>query len=124
MANKRKTYYPLKSFDDALTALVELFRKNNWGLVDLARLATDAVEQRKERAFHVAAQAEFAKVHEAFGRAQHERFKRFAAALNAARGAFRNNPEVLAQLDVFKRVRRGSSNGVSKVTTESVSTGR
>ena len=43
------------------------------------------------------------KRHAQFGSAQEARYPRFAAALNAARGAFRNDKAVSAQLAKFKR---------------------
>ena len=42
--------------------------------------------------------------HATFGSAQEARYQRFSAALNAARGAFRNDKVVTAQLAKFKRL--------------------
>ncbi len=99
----KKTYYPQKTFDDALVGLVELFTKNNWALVDLNELAKAAQEQRAERIKHDTLQAQYLSEHESFGVAQEQRHQRFAAALNAARGAFRNDKAVMAALAPFKR---------------------
>ncbi|MFT3773402.1 MAG: hypothetical protein QM820_49110 [Minicystis sp.] len=99
------TYYPPKTFDDDLASLVDLYATEGWTFsnVDLAQLKTDTQEQRTERLAHDAIEAQYEKVHSKFGQAQEARHKRFAAALNAARGAFRNDKTVLAQLDRFKR---------------------
>ena len=99
----KKTYYPQKTFDDALVGLVELYSKNNWALVDVNQLAKDAQEQRAQRAKHDSLQAQYLSEHESFGVAQDQRYQRFAAALNAARGAFRNDKAAMAALAPFKR---------------------
>ncbi len=99
----KKTYYPQKTFDDALVGLVELYTKNGWALVDVTQLAKDAQDQRAERTKHDTLQAQYLTEHEAFGVAQDERYQRFGAALNAARGAFRNDKAVMAALAPFKR---------------------
>ncbi len=100
-----KTYYPQKTFDDDLSGLVDLYTKSGWSFsnVDLNALTTDSANQRAERLAHDALQAEYEKAHADFGEAQEQRHQRFAAALNAARGAFRNDKGVMAQLDKFKR---------------------
>ncbi len=111
----KKTYYPQKTFDDALVGLVELYTKNNWALVDVTQLAKDAEEQRAQRSKCDALQAQYLSEHEAFGVAQEQRHQRFAAALNAARGAFRNDKAAMAALAPFKRVAiRKSASGEPK----------
>ena len=54
----KKTYYPQKTFDDALVGLAELFTRNNWALVNLEQLAKDAQEQRAQRTKHDSLQAQ------------------------------------------------------------------
>jgi hypothetical protein len=108
-AAKKKTYYPAKTFDDALVALSQLMVKNSWALVDLSQLEKDAQEQREQRAKYDALRTQFLSEHEAFGVAQSQRYKRFAAALNAARGAFRDDKAAIAALLPFKRVIRRKS---------------
>ena len=108
----KKTYYPRKTFDDHLDAFAKLCKEKGWSFsgVDMEQLFKDAEEQRKERAEHDALELKFRSVHERFGVHQNERYMRFAAALNAARGAFRNDKETMAELNKFKRsVRRRSS---------------
>lgn len=46
-------------------------------------------------------------VHEKFGQAQEERYKRFSAALNTARGALRNDKAVMKEFNKFNRSMRG-----------------
>jgi cyclopropane fatty-acyl-phospholipid synthase-like methyltransferase len=100
-----KTYYPQKTFDDDLTGLVDLYAKSGWSFsnIDLNELTKDADDQRTERLAHDALQVQYEKTHADFGEAQERRHQRFSAALNAARGAFRNDKGVTAQLDKFKR---------------------
>jgi hypothetical protein len=116
-ANAR-TYYPPKTFDDDLAALVALYKTSKWSFsnVDLAQLQQDATAQRTQRASFDAAQAAFDAQHVQFGSDQEARYQRFAAALNAARGAFRNDKTVTAQLANFKRsaVRKGKKAATAK----------
>ncbi|MCC6521559.1 MAG: hypothetical protein IT373_02760 [Polyangiaceae bacterium] len=101
----KKTYYPPKTFDDDLANLAALFQQKGWAFsgVDTAQLGTDAAGQRTERSAHDALEIQWNKLHEAFGIAQAQRYERFAAALNAARGAFRNDKSAQAELAKFKR---------------------
>ena len=59
--------------------------------IALDQIAPDSVDQWVERGEYVAAEARFNDLLEHFGLAQEARYPRFAAALNAARGAFRGN---------------------------------
>jgi hypothetical protein len=105
-----KTYYPAKTFDDDLVALVDLFAKNKWSFsgVDLSQLKSDTGDQRAERKEHDAAEIAWNETHHTFGVAQAARAARFSSALNAARGAFKNDARVRKQLERFKRsVKRG-----------------
>lgn len=101
----KRTYYPSKSFDDDLDALAQLAKSENWFFsgIDVAKLLQDAIDQRAERVQHDTLQAQFNKLHETFGLAQEGRYLRFSAALNAARGAFRNDKAAMAQLERFRR---------------------
>jgi hypothetical protein len=110
MTNKR-TYFPQKTFDDDLDAFAQLCQAQGWTFsgVDTKQLLEDAAAQRTERADHDAAELAFNHTHETFGLAQAARYDRFAAALHAARGAFRSDRAVLAQLDRFRRSTRGTS---------------
>jgi len=103
--NLRRTYHPSKTFDDDLDAFAQLAKAENWSFsgVNAAAIEQDSIDQRNERAAHDAAEGEFDKLHETFGLAQQARHERFSAALNAARGAFRNDKAVIAQLDRFRR---------------------
>jgi hypothetical protein len=110
MAN-RKAYFPQKTFDDDLDAFAQLGSAAGWVFtgVDFAQLKQDAVDQRGERAKFDATELEYNRTREAFSVTQEARYVRFAAALNAARGAFRSNKVVLAQLDRFRRSSKRSS---------------
>jgi len=101
----KKTYYPPKTFDDVLDALVRLFQAKGWEFtgVDVDQLAADVEEQRAERAAHETLQGQFVALHETFGVNQEARYQRFLAALGAARAVFRNDKAVSAELDRFKR---------------------
>jgi hypothetical protein len=100
-----RTYYPPKTFDDDLVALVDLFTTGHWSFtnVDLSVLAQDSKDQRTQRQAYDALVTQYNATHAQFGSDQEARYQRFAAALNAARGAFRNNKTVSAQLEKFKR---------------------
>lgn len=104
----KRTYYPSKTFDDDLEAFAELARSEGWHFsgIDLEQIARDAVAQRAERGQYAAAEARFNDLHEQFGLAQEARYQRFAAALNAARGAFRENETIMMQLEAFRRLTR------------------
>ena len=104
----KRTYYPSKTFDDDLEAFVKLAKSEGWHFsgIDLEQIARDAVEQRLERGEFVAAETRFNDLHEQFGMAQEARYQRFAAALNAARAAFRGNDTIMTQLDGSRRLSR------------------
>ena len=105
---KKKSYYPPKTFDDDLEALVLLFEQKGWIFsgVDVAQLKEDAKAQREERVVHDTLEGQYQAEHERFGQAQDARYQRFSAALNAARGAFRTDKVVMAEIDRFKRSSR------------------
>jgi hypothetical protein len=114
----RKTYYPAKTFDDDLERLANLFREKNWSFsnIDNAQLLKDALEQRNERLAHDRLESQYFAAHETLGLNQEARHERFSAALNAARGAFRNDKSAIAELDAVKRsVRKAAA---KKATTE------
>lgn len=99
---------PRKTFDDDLEAFVELAKREGWHFsgIDLEQIAQDSLEQRVERGEYVSAEARFNDLHEHFGLAQEARYQRFAAELNAARGAFRGNETMMMQLEPFRRLAR------------------
>jgi hypothetical protein len=111
----KRTFYPPKSFDDDLEAFVRLARTEGWYFsgVDLEQLAQDVVEQSTERSEHDAAEARFRALHEAFGQAQNARYRRFTAALNAARAAFQCDPAIASKLDRFRRDQHRSLRGLT-----------
>lgn len=111
MAVNARTYYPPKSFDDDYEALSELFKSKMWAFsnVDAKVMDKDVVDQRAERKKHDALESEFNGVHESFGLAQEARYARFGVALSAARGAFRKDKAVMAELERFKRSTKRSS---------------
>jgi len=103
----KKTFYPSKTFDAALAALVCLFIAKGWEFPGgaLEQAAVDVDEQRAERAEHDALRSKYLALHETFGLRQEARYQRFLALLNAARGMFRGDKAVMAELDRFKRPR-------------------
>ena len=98
-------YYPPRTFDDDLVALVALYTKRKWAFsnVDLKQLAVDSKDQRDERTKFDEVEGEYLKLRHDFGEAQAERHARFSSALNAARGAFKNDKSVMTELGKFKR---------------------
>ena len=117
IASKRRTYFPSKSFDDDLVALVDLFMKSRWVFsgVDLAQLREDAHLQRAERLAHDAAEAAWLKARKEFGVQTEARHQRYSAALATVRGAYRHDPGVTAQLAKFRRPRTRRSSKVVNV---------
>ncbi|MCK9462405.1 MAG: hypothetical protein M0R80_22500 [Proteobacteria bacterium] len=107
MMKVRRTYYPTKVFDDMLFALVQLLLAKGWSFpgASTEQLVADVEAQRAERAEHDALMSRFLALHETFGMNQEARYGRFVAVLNAARGAFRTDKAVMAELDRFKRPR-------------------
>lgn len=106
--NKR-TFYPPRTFEQDLQTFVQLASEQGWHFsgVDLDQLARDAVEQARERAAFDEAEAQFLATRERFALGQDSRYRRFAAALNAARAAFLGNEPVAQQLERFKRPNPG-----------------
>ena len=105
--HKGRTYFPSKSFDDDLVALVDLYEKGRWVFsgVDLDQLRTDARLQREERLAHDAAEAAWLKLKREFEVSTESRYQRYSAALDAPRGAFKHDKGVTAQLEKFRRAR-------------------
>jgi hypothetical protein len=103
----KRSFYPSKVFDDMLFALVQLLLAKGWSFPGSSteQLAADAEAQRAERAEHDAEMGKFLALHETFGLNQEARYHRFVAVLEAARGAFRSDKAVMAELERFKRPR-------------------
>lgn len=101
----KKTYYPSKTFDDDFAAFVQMCVTNKWEFpgVSLKALQAAIKTQRLERSSHDALELSYLQEHEQFGVAQAQRHALFGAALHAARGLFRNDKVVLAQLSRFTR---------------------
>ena len=89
-------------------ALATLFteQKGSFPTVDVKALATDATEQRAEKAALTNAEADVDNMRKTLAEKQIKRYARFTSALKAARGAFRGDPATLALLEPFKRVSR------------------
>ena len=102
----KKTYYPSKTFDDDFDAFVQMCVTNQWEFpgISLKSLQAAIKAQRTERSSHDALELSYFQDHENFGVAQAQRHALFSAALHAARGLFRNDIAVLAQLARFKRM--------------------
>ena len=107
LRNKGRTYFPSRTFDDDLAALVDLYDTNEWAFsgVDQDQLREDARLQREERLAHDAAEAMWRKINSEFGMNTEARYQRYSAALEAPRGAFKHDRSVIAQLDTFRRPR-------------------
>lgn len=105
----RKIYYPQRNFDDTFAAFVDMCTLHKWEFPGIQLKALqDAVKlQRSERAAYEALTLQYRKVRYAFAQSQAERHALFCAALHAARGSFRNNHPVRAQLDRFRAVAQG-----------------
>lgn len=101
----KKTYYPSKTFDDDFGAFVQMCVTNKWEFpgISLKTLQAAIKTQRTERASHDALELQYLQEHEKFGLAQAQRHALFGAALHAARGLFRNDKAVVAQLSRFTR---------------------
>ena len=99
----KKTYFPQRNFDDTFSAFVDMCAQNKWEFpgIPLKRLQESVRAQRLERSTHDALQLQYRKLHESFGVAQAQRYALFASALHAARGLFRDNKPVMAQLTRF-----------------------
>jgi hypothetical protein len=112
----RKTYFPAKTFDDDLDALVNLATDSGWTFsgTDQEQLQKDVVEQRADRASFDTTELEYNRVREQFGLAQEARYRRFTDLLNAARGAYRRDKAVMAQLTRFRRSARPSGGKASE----------
>lgn len=109
MTTKRKAYFPQRTFDDALTALAELYVKEGWAYVSPEALTRAAVAQRKEREAFDALTVTYLQQKEAFARAQHKRHADYQAALAAARGVHRNDPAITKMLEPFRRQTKRSA---------------
>lgn len=101
----KKVFFPPKTFDDDLAAFVDLYKSKGWSFsgVDTEKLLTDPQDQRTQRAEHDDLELKYTNKRETFIREQEERYSRFTAALNAARGAFRKDPVIAKELARFKR---------------------
>ena len=101
----KKVFFPPKTFDDDLAAFVQLFKTKAWSFsgVETDVLLADGEQQRVQRAEHDEMELKYVNLREKFIREQEERYHRFAAALNAARGAFRKDPVISKELARFKR---------------------
>lgn len=106
----KKVFFPPKTFDDDLAAFVQLYKDKGWDFsgVETEALLADADLQRTQRAEHDGVELKYVSLHETFIRDQEARYHRFAAALNAARGAFRKDPVISKELARFKRSIRRS----------------
>lgn len=106
----KKVFFPPKTFDDDLAAFADLFKAKGWSFsgVETATLLADAPAQREQRTQHDLLELEYTRVRETSIRDQEARYSRFAAALNAARGAFRKDPIIMKELTRFKRSIRRS----------------
>ncbi|MBI2571824.1 MAG: hypothetical protein HYV63_32850 [Candidatus Schekmanbacteria bacterium] len=120
-AASKRTFYPPKTFDDDLAGLVDLFKQRGWTFsgTDVATLEQDAATQREQRAAHDSLERQYLALHQQFGLEQEARYSRFNAALNAARGAFRKDKAVMAELGQFKRsVRRARKPAAAETAAE------
>jgi hypothetical protein len=100
-----KIYSPPRTFGIDYDRLVKFAREKSFvfSSVDLARCEQDVVDLHAERAAHDAAEATYRELHTKFALAQRDRYIRFSQLLEAARGAFRSDPAMLAVLKSFTR---------------------
>jgi hypothetical protein len=98
-------YSPPRTFAIDYAALVKLAREKNFvfSSVDLARCEQDVVEQNADRAEHDTAETKYREIHAKFALGQRERYVRYSQLLEAARGAFRSDPAMLAVLKKLSR---------------------
>ena len=101
----RKTYYPSRIFDDDQESFARMVQDKGWEFPRAAieRLIADVDAQRRERAELDAQYGRYVALRETFGLAQSARYQRFMALLNAARGMFREDKAVTAELERFAR---------------------
>ena len=113
---KKKHYYPPRTFDDDMESFVRLCEEKGWSFsgVDLSQLQEDVANQRAERARHDTLERQYLAEHERFGIAQEDRYQRFAAALNAVRGAFRSDEVVMTEIAGFKRSYKRSRSAATR----------
>jgi hypothetical protein len=99
----KRTFFPQRNFDDTFAAFVDMCVHNKWEFpgIPLKMLQDSVKAQRQERSAHDAMQLQYRKLHESFGISQAQRYALFASALHAARGLFRGNKPVMAQLARF-----------------------
>lgn len=93
------------SSDQQLDGFCSYLKEVGWNLtgVSLRDLQTDLRIQREQRQRLVDLRKQLESAQREFLTTQGERFGRFMKALCVARAAFRDEPEVLARLDAFKR---------------------
>lgn len=93
------------ALDDDLAALVKLLKDQGRAFsgVDAAQLDADAQQQRDERTALDAAWGQFEALSMKFAKDTDARTKRWKSALDAARGAFKNDAEKRKLLLPFKR---------------------
>ncbi len=111
-----KTYFPTKVFDDHLDGLAKMCKEKGWSFsgTDVKQLEKDATEQRSERAAFDKQERQYFGARQTFGETQQQRYDRYSAILQAARGAFKKDRSVMAELAKFKR----PSNRKAKAKTE------
>jgi hypothetical protein len=103
----KSAFCPKKEFDQELVDLSALFVDKGWEFPGdaITQLAADAEEQRVERAAYEKARTELVEQYETFVLRRYARYKRFVALLKAARGMFRDDQVVMAELDRFGRIK-------------------
>jgi hypothetical protein len=100
-----KTYFPSKVFDDHMEGLSKMCKEKGWSFsgTDVKQLEKDVLAQRVDRAAFDKLERQFLAARQTFGITQQGRYERFAAVLRAARGAFKRDRSVMAELARFKR---------------------
>ena len=102
---RNKTYSPQKTFGNDFEGLVNLLCSKNFtcSAVDIEQGKREALKQRTSQAEYDALKAAYLEAHERFMAEQEDRHKSYSRLLNAARGAYRDDPAMLAALANFQR---------------------
>jgi hypothetical protein len=102
---RKQTYVPQKTFDIDFEGLVNLLSGKNFtcSAVDIEQCKQEVLQQRLSRAAYEALKASYFEAHKRFVAKQRDRHKLYGRLLSAARGAFREDPAMLAALANFQR---------------------
>lgn len=100
----KRTFFPRRTFEHDLYDFVQFAKRERWQFsgIDFEQLLLDANNQSNERAEIDALETRLASLRDSFAIAQEQRYRRFIAALNAARAAFQSDHDVMEWLARYK----------------------